>query len=410
MRCLDTSAAARWAGRLGGLAFAACLLGLTSPLAPALALDGIVEKKTFEMPSYTTVGGGTIKNVRIGWESYGTLNEAKDNVILVTHFFSGSSHAAGKYKADDPAPGYWDSIIGPGKPLDTDKYFIISSDTLVNLSPKDPTVVTTGPASTNPDTGKPYGLSFPVVAIRDFVNVQKALLDSLGVTSLQAVMGGSMGSLQALDWATAHPDMVKRVIAAIGGAEADPFLIGWLNLWAAPIKLDPNWNNGDYYGKAEPKAGLTEALKLVTLHARHWKWADAAFGRKWAEEGKDPRAALGNQYAIEAWLEKAAASRAAVSDANHFLYLVKANQTFVAGNGGSLEDGLAKIKAPVLLLPSADDLVFPPDRNMRPLKERLEKQGNAVEYSEAVTSTLGHLDGVANIAKAGDSIAAFLAK
>ncbi|MBP2232094.1 homoserine O-acetyltransferase [Azospirillum agricola] len=410
MRCLDTSAAARWSGRLGGLAFAACLLGLTSPLAPALALDGIVEKKTFEMPSYTTVGGGTIKNVRIGWESYGTLNEAKDNVILVTHFFSGSSHAAGKYKADDPAPGYWDSIIGPGKPLDTDKYFIISSDTLVNLSPKDPTVVTTGPASTNPDTGKPYGLSFPVVAIRDFVNVQKALLDSLGVTSLQAVMGGSMGSLQALDWATAHPDMVKRVIAAIGGAEADPFLIGWLNLWAAPIKLDPNWNNGDYYGKAEPKAGLTEALKLVTLHARHWKWADAAFGRKWAEEGKDPRAALGNQYAIEAWLEKAAASRAAVSDANHFLYLVKANQTFVAGNGGSLEDGLAKIKAPVLLLPSADDLVFPPDRNMRPLKERLEKQGNAVEYSEAVTSTLGHLDGVANIAKAGDSIAAFLAK
>ncbi|WP_372399199.1 homoserine O-acetyltransferase [Azospirillum sp. HJ39] len=395
-----------WSGRLGGLVMAACLFGAL----PALALDGIVEKKIFEMPSYTTTGGGTIKNVRIGWESYGKLNEAKDNAILITHFFSGNSHAAGKYKAEDAAPGYWDSIIGPGKPLDTDKYFILSSDTLVNLSPKDPNVVTTGPASINPDTGKPYGMSFPIVTIQDFVAVQKALVDSLGIKTLQAVMGGSMGSLQAFEWGADHPGMVKRVIAAIGGPEADPFLIGWLNLWGAPIKLDPNWNNGDYYGKAEPKAGLTEALKLVTLHARHWKWADAAFGRKWAEEGKDPRAAMGNQYAIEAWLEKAAAGRAAVSDANHFLYLVKANQTFVTGNGASLEDGLAKIKAPVLLIPSADDLVFPPDRNMRPLKDRLEKQGNAVEYTESITSTLGHLDGVANIAKAGETIAQFLAK
>ena len=394
------------AKRLGGLVLAAGLLCAT----PALAFDGLVEKKVFEMPSYTTVGGGTIKNVRIGWESYGKLNDAKDNVILVTHFFSGNSHAAGKYKMEDPAPGYWDSIIGPGKPLDTDKYFIISSDTLVNLSPKDPTVVTTGPASVNPDTGKPYGMSFPVVTIRDFVNVQKALLDSLNVKSLHAVMGGSMGSLQALEWGASHPEMVKRVVAVIGGAEADPFLIGWLNLWAAPIRVDPNWQGGDYYGKAEPKAGLTEALKLVTLHARHWKWADATFGRGWAEEGKDPAASMNNQYAIEAWLDKAAAARAAVSDANHFLYLVKANQTFLVGGGGALDEGLAKIKAPVLLIPSADDLVFPPERAMHPLKERLEKQGIAVTYTDAITTSLGHLDGIANIAKAGDTIASFMAK
>ena len=394
------------AKRLGGLALAA---GLFST-APALAFDGLVEKKVFEMPSYTTVGGGTIKNVRIGWESYGTLNDAKDNAILVTHFFSGSSHAAGKYKADDPALGYWDSIIGPGKPLDTDKYFIISSDTLVNLSPKAPNVVTTGPASVNPDTGKPYGMSFPVVTIRDFVNVQKALLDSLGVKSLHAVMGGSMGSLQALEWGASHPEMVKRVVAAIGGAEADPFLIGWLNLWAAPIRVDPNWQGGDYYGKAEPKAGLTEALKLVTLHARHWKWADATFGRGWSEVGKDPAASMNNQYAIESWLDKAAAARASVSDANHFLYLVKANQTFLVGGGGSLDEGLAKIKAPVLLIPSADDLVFPPERAMRPLKERLEKQGISVTYTDAITTSLGHLDGIAHIAKAGDVITAFMGK
>ncbi|WP_114858209.1 E22 family MetX-like putative esterase [Azospirillum brasilense] len=396
------------AKRLGGLALAAGLFCFCT--APALAFEGLVEKKVFEMPSYTTVGGGTIKNVRIGWESYGKLNDAKDNVILITHFFSGNSHAAGKYKMEDPAAGYWDSIIGPGKPLDTDKFFIVSSDTLVNLSPKDPTVVTTGPASVNPDTGKPYGMSFPVVTIRDFVNVQKALLDSLNVKSLHAVMGGSMGSLQALEWGASHPEMVKRVVAVIGGAEADPFLIGWLNLWAAPIRVDPNWQGGDYYGKAEPKAGLTEALKLVTLHARHWKWADATFGRGWAEEGKDPAASMNNQYAIEAWLDKAAAARAAVSDANHFLYLVKANQTFLVGGGGSLDEGLAKIKAPVLLIPSADDLVFPPERAMHPLKERLEKQGVAVTYTDAITTSLGHLDGIANIAKAGDTLSTFMAK
>lgn len=390
---------------LGGIAVAAGLiLG-----APAFAYDGIVGKKVFEMPSYTTTGGGIIKNVRIGWESYGTLNAAKDNAILVTHFFSGTSHAAGKYKAEDKAAGYWDAIIGPGKPLDTDKYFVVSSDTLVNLGAKDPNVVTTGPASINPDTGKPYGLSFPVVTIRDFVEVQKALLDSLGITTLHAVVGPSMGSLQAFEWAASHPEMVKRVVPVIGGAESNAFLIGWLNAWAAPIKLDPNWNNGDYYGKAEPVKGLAEALKLVTLQANYWQWFDGKFGRKLAEEGKDPRASMANQYEVEAFLDKAAAARAAISDANHFLYLVKANQIFVAGNGGSLEEGLAKIKAPVLMIASATDIVFFPDQNMRALKTKL-SEGGKVEYTEVITGPMGHLDGIANIAKAGDAIARFLAQ
>jgi homoserine O-acetyltransferase len=120
----------------------------------------IVEKRTFELPSYTTTGGATIRRVRVGWESYGTLDEAKDNAILVPHFFSANSHAAGRYRPEDAEPGYWDAIIGPGKPLDTDRYFVLSSDTLVNLNAKDPDTVTTGPASLDPDTGKPYGLSF----------------------------------------------------------------------------------------------------------------------------------------------------------------------------------------------------------------------------------------------------------
>ena len=207
---------------------------------PAAAFDGLVKKEVFTMPTYTTVNGKTIKNVRVGYESYGTLNAAKDNVVLICHFFTGTSHAAGKYKTEDAAPGYWDAIIGAGKAIDTDKYFVISIDTLLNVNTKDPNVTTTGPSTINPDTGKPYGMTFPVVSFRDFVNVQKALLDSLGIKKLVAVAGPSGGGIQATEWAAAYPDMVERVIAVIApGLEIDGFGVGMLNLWSMPITMDP---------------------------------------------------------------------------------------------------------------------------------------------------------------------------
>jgi homoserine O-acetyltransferase/O-succinyltransferase len=372
--------------------------------------DIIVAKQVFELASFTTTGGATISQVRVGWESYGALNEARDNAILVTHFFSGNSHAAGKYHSDEAEPGYWNAIIGPGKPLDTNRYCIISSDTLVNLNAKDPNTITTGPATIDPAAGKPYGMSFPIVTIRDFVNVQNALLDHLGIASLQAVVGASMGALQALEWGSACPDRVQRVIAVIGGAEENAFLIGWLELWAAPIRLDPNWNQGDYYGRVEPTRGLVEALKIVTLQASQWPWVDRMFGRAWSDEGKDPRAALEHRFAVEDWLERTAAARAAVCDANHFLYLVKANQLFLIGHGRNVEAGLQAIKAPVLLIASADDLVFPPQRHLRTLKDQLMALGKEVTYTEVITTDLGHLDGIAYIAKAGADIATFLAQ
>jgi homoserine O-acetyltransferase/O-succinyltransferase len=385
---------------------AAALLGLLA--APAAAYDEIVKKQTFTLPSFTTAGGKTIKEVKVGWESYGKLNAARDNAILIAHFFSGDSHAAGKYAPEDKAAGYWDAIIGPGKPVDTDKYFVLSSDTLVNLNAKSPTVATTGPATINPDTGRPWGPDFPVVSIRDFVNVQKALVESLGIAKLHAVMGASMGALQALDWAAAHPAMVGRTVAVIGAGESDAWLIGWANLWAAPIMLDPNWKGGAYYGGAEPTEGLVQSLKIITLHARHPNWATAAMGRKWADPAKDPGAALGNLFAIEDWLDKAARGRAAVSDANHLLYLVKANQLYVAGHAGGLEEGVRSIASPVLLLPAAGDLLLYPEMSRR-LEAALKAQGKTVEYEE-IKGNLGHLDGIAAIASVGPRIAAFLAR
>jgi homoserine O-acetyltransferase len=373
---------------------------------PAVAYDSIVEKKAFTLPSYTTVNGQSIKNVRVGYETYGNLSAARDNVILIAHFYSGNSHAAGKYKASDAAPGYWDAIIGAGKPVDTDKFFVISSDTLVNLNVKDPNTITTGPASINPDTGKPYGMTFPIVTIRDFVNVQKSLLDSLGIKKLRAVMGASMGALQSFEWAAAYPDMVERIVPVIGAAELGAFEIGWLDIWTSPIRLDPNWNRGDYYGKDEPTDGLAVSLKTVTLHARAPGWAAKTFDRKWAATDRDPAKGWDNRFAIEDTLDKIAGARARVSDANSFLYLAKANQLFIAGHKASLEEGLKSVRAKVLLLPAQSDLLFFPDYSRRAM-EFLKKQGTPVQYQE-IAGDGGHLDGVLAITAVGETIRKFL--
>jgi homoserine O-acetyltransferase/O-succinyltransferase len=375
---------------VGALLVLALLPGVTTK-----AADLIVEKKTFEMSDFATVGGETIKKVTVGWETAGTLNADKSNAILITHYFSGTSHAFGKYAASDALPGYWDAIIGPGKAIDTDKYFVISSDTLVNLNVRDPHVVTTGPASIDPATGKAYGMNFPIVRIKDFVNVQKALIESLGITKLKAVVGASMGALQAYEWAASYPDMVDRIVAVIGAPGADPFLIGWLGLWAEPIRLDPKWNGGDYYDKEPPLAGLTAALKILTLHANHWDWAVATQGG-WAEQGKDPGQAFDNKFKIEATLDAAAKARAGVADANHFLYLAKANQLASADAG--------KIKAPTLILYTPTDLVF-----YSPLVEQ-----SGMKILSAQTGTIvgpnGHLNGVLGIAQAADRISSFLSR
>jgi homoserine O-acetyltransferase len=374
---------------------------------PAGAQELMTEKKVFSLPSYTTQGGRTLKDVKVGWESYGTLNADKSNAVLICHFFSGNSHAAGKYDAKDAAPGYWDAIIGPGKAIDTDKYFVLSSDTLVNLNTGDPKTTTTGPASLNPDTGKPYALDFPVVTVGDFVNVQKALVEMLGISKLALVAGPSMGSLQTFEWAARYPEMVAKAMPVIGAGEADAQLIAWLDVWAAPILVDPNWNKGDYYGRTPPNAGLAKALTAVTLQANHADWATATFGRRPAKEGEDPAKALFNRFQVQSILDNAGEARAKVSDANHFLYLVKANQLFAAG-GTSLTDAATKIKAPVLLITQPKDLVFTADAVSHTAQTL--KTGGVDLTQVFIQGARGHLDGVISMKQAEGAIRAFLAK
>jgi homoserine O-acetyltransferase len=375
-----------------------------------VAEDLLVKKQRFELPELHTVGGATIRDVAVGYETYGALNEACDNAILVAHYFSGSSHAAGRYRPDDPLPGYWDSIIGPGKAVDTDRYFVIASDTLVNFNANDPNVVTTGPASLDPATGRPYGLSFPAVAIADFVRVQKALVDSFGIRRLHAVMGPSMGGLQTFEWAASYPDFMERIVPVIAAPSFNGWLTGWLSMWTQPIRLDPEWRGGAYYDGIPPRAGLEAAMRIMTLHALHSEWADTAGGRAVAE-GADPGNIASTPFAIDKTLEEAVRARAPMADANHMLYLARANQTYIPGAGAgaaSVAEGLARIKAPTLLIYAPDDLVFLPAW-VEATAESLRAGGVAVETAQ-LAGPYGHYNGIMRIADAGERIAAFLAR
>ncbi len=387
------------------MALAAILILLASH---ALAYDGIVKKQVFELPVFTLVSGKVLKLVRIGYETYGRLSPEKDNVILICHYFSGTSHAAGRYSPSDQAPGYWDAIIGPGKPFDTDRYFIISSDTLVNLNVKDPNVITTGPASINPDTGRPYGMTFPQVTIRDFVRLQKRLLESLGISHLVAVAGLSMGGNQALEWAVTYPDSVDKVIAVVTAGRTHPWMIITpLKVGIDAIMLDPRWNKGDYYGREEPLDGLALAFKEITATARSQVWADRSFGRQWAVPAEDPYQNFDHRFLVEQEIDKIAYARAKVTDANSYIYMARALILHDVGYGyGSFEEALRRVKAKVLMISTPLDLFYPPSQSDEVVEVIRRKGGKAWHLS--LESDGGHGAGITEIQKVGEEIRRFL--
>jgi homoserine O-acetyltransferase len=366
---------------------------------PAFALDELVEKKEFKVGTYETVSGAIIPDVKIGYETYGKLNADKSNAILIAHYFTGNSHAAGKYTQDDKTPGYWDAVIGPGKPFDTEKYFIISSDTLVNLNSQDPKTITTGPASVNPKTKKTWGMSFPIVGVRDFVRVQKKLLESLGISKLLAVAGASGGAMQALTWGAMYPETVPRVVAVIGpGFSLPPYTIALLNLWSAPIKLDPAWKNGSY-GKKPPVKGMTEALKILTHSSLSFGWGEVTGGGD-EKPGQDPLKAWSNHYAIEGVLHSRAEGRAAVLDPNSLLYMARAIQSY------NIEKEVSQINADILFLPASTDMIFPAELSLKAARSFCDQNKRAA--LKVIEGRGGHLDGIFKIHEVGEEISTFL--
>jgi homoserine O-acetyltransferase len=217
-----------------------------------------------------------------------------------------------------------------------------------------------------------------------------------------------MGGMQSFEWAAVFPDSTDRVIPIQGLAETDGYWIGKLNMWSAPIKLDPKWNQGDYYGKAEPTEGLTVSYKIMLHESQNYGRVSKTVDRKWAQKGKDPAKSWDNEFMAEQVLDNLVKTSAKLGDANSFLYQAKANQLFIAGDGPTLDAGLAKIKAKLLILPAKSDLMVYP-KYSQDAAEHLKKLGKSVEYHE-IPGEGGHLDGIFNIAAVGDLIKRFLSQ
>ncbi len=354
----------------------------------------------FDLGEYRCVCGANLDNVRIGYETYGTLNADGSNAILICHYFSGNARAAGPADDVHELPGWWDKAIGPGKALDTDRYFIVCSNSLANLNACDGFSVTTGPASENPGTGKAWGLDFPLVTVEDFVHVQKRLLDHLGVERLVAVAGPSGGSVQAIQWSVEYPDMVPRVIAVISpGLYIHPFAAAMMELWTRPITADPAWNSGNYDAANPPRDGLAQALALVNLSSLSYDVV-GNFGYAPAEEGKHPADSLEHQFIADATLDGIARARAESLDANSFLYMVRAYKLY------DVRHRLQDSRARYLFIPSATDMVFPPHLSTTAVEDLRAAGLDAELYMLNVSG--GHLDGLAQIDRAEAEIRQFL--
>lgn len=367
----------------------------------------LVEKKEFEIENFTFECGATIP-LKMGYETYGTLNESKDNAILVAHFFSATSHAAGKYNEIDVVSGWWNGLIGPGKAVDTNKYFVICSDNICNIQPDDPMVTTTGPASINPKTNKPYGMSFPATSFKDIANAEKALIDSMGIKKLKAVMGPSAGGMISFQWAVNYPEMVERCIGVITNVQ-NPIITSFSVLQHAmrAIELDANFNNGDYYGKEQPIEGLALAGQMMTVGAFTPEFFEKMYPRDSKED--EPFINVNNKSSYERTLYETSINGAKLRDANSWLYTCKTtmNQDIARGFE-SLDEALKRISAKVLMIPCKQDLLQC-HRFNRITVDRINELGGYAELYE-IESEKGHMGGVLDTHLFADKVREFLDK
>lgn len=357
---------------------------MSSPKEPGSV--GIVETKYFtfaEPPNELQLESGKkLGPITLAYETYGEMNEDKSNCILILHALSGDAHVAGKHHPDDRKPGWWDSMVGPGKAFDTDKYFVICSNVIGGCKGS------TGPSSIDPATGKPYGLRFPVVTISDMVNAQKHLIDHLGIKQLLCVVGGSMGGMQALQWAVSYPDMVKLAIPIATTARLSAQAIAFHAVGRHAIMADPNFANGDYYGKAIPSAGL----RIARMIGHITYLSDQAMHRKFGRGLQDktaPSFDFVTDFQVESYLNYQGDEFVKRFDANSYLYITKAMDYFdLSQPSGDLRKELARAKAAFLVISFSSDWLFPSYMS-KEIVTALRRNNIDVTYTE-IQSDSGH--------------------
>ncbi len=317
--------------------------------------------------------GEKLGPITLAYETYGTLNKQKTNAILVLHALSGDAHAAG-------AGGWWDSLIGPGKGLDTNKYLVICSNVIGGCKGS------TGPSSTNPKTGKPYGADFPIITIGDIVNAQKQLVDHLGIEKLLAVIGGSMGGMQVLQWMVSYPEKIRSAIPIATTMKHTPQQIAFNEVGRQAIMADPNWKRGNYYDSAIPAKGL--AVARMIGHITYMSDVSMAekFGRKFRED-KEPFK-FGAEFEVEGYLRYRGDNFVKRFDANSYLYITKAIDYFNILNGKSLSSIFKGLKAKVLVIAFKSDWLYPAYQSQE-IVRACKLAGVDASYCE-IDSTYGH--------------------
>ena len=346
------------------------------------------EQYTFAEPPEELVleSGAKLGPITIAYETYGTLSPAKDNAILITHAFSGDAHVAGYY-TDDPGiekPGWWDFMVGPGKGIDTDDYFVICTNILGSC------MGSTGPSSINAETGQPYGMDFPMVTIGDMVTAQKQLIDHLGIPRLHAVIGGSVGGMQVLEWCARYPRMVRSAIPIATTMRHSALAIAFNEIARQAIMADPNWRHGNYYNDQKPDMGL--AVARMVGHVTYL--SDEAMRRKFGRQLQDKddfSYDFGIDFQVESYLRHQGSKFVRRFDANSLLYITKAADYFDLKDKITTPSCINDLHAAhlkFLVISYSSDWLYP-TYQARELIQALKRTGQDISFCE-IEADCGH--------------------
>jgi homoserine O-acetyltransferase len=366
---------------------------------------GTVETQYLDLPKPLRLDcGRALARIRVAYETYGTLSAGRDNVILVCHALSGDAHAAGFAKTPPPAStrdgfgaedrdgsehkglGWWDGMIGPGKAFDTDRFFVVSTNLLGGCGG------TTGPSSVDPATGKPYGSDFPVITVADMVRAERALLEELGIERLAAVAGGSLGGMQAFEWAILYPDQVDAIVAIASTHAIQPQGVAWNAIARNAIMSDPDWQGGHYYGtKRRPDGGMGVARMVGHITYLSAQGLADKFARR-LQSADDIRYTLTEpEFEVESYLRHQADTFVTRFDANTYLYTSRALTYFDLTRqygDGSLAHALRNVSARTLLIAFSSDWLYPPSGSEE-LADALRSLGKDVEL-HIIEAPYGH--------------------
>jgi len=359
----------------------------------------IVETQCARFDSISLESGATLAPVDVAYQTYGELDDDKSNAILILHAFTGDAHAAG-ISPETGKPGWWDNMVGPAKAFDTDKYFVICSNVLGGCQG------TTGPSSINPSTGAPYAMSFPVITIRDMVRLQRKLIQSFGIERLLAVAGGSMGGMQALEWAVSYPEMVRAAIPIATTTRHSAQQIAFNEVGRQAIMADLDWSEGNYYDKKPPGRGLGIARMVGHITYMSDESMREKFGRRLREKDK-----LGYDFSIdfevESYLRYRGSQFVNRFDANSYLYITKAEDYFDLTNGsGSLSAAFERGETRFLVISFSSDWLYPPYQSQEIVRV-LRRLNRDVAYSD-LQSNYGHDAFLVDVVEQTDLIRGFL--